>query len=178
MVGEHIAAHVIFNDKSHCDIVYSYFNDLHKKIECPTKNSKGEVIEINYGYDIRDLPDSKWVAVVMRNLPGYATKEIVQNLCESAVNNATNYVASVGVIRDTCCAVVVVNDIEIAEKLCIVLHKKQIEGGYVLKVNVHPQSDKRTRNYEKSHFSKFFKKRKANTNHSQNKSNANSKLIK
>ncbi len=54
---------------------------------------------------------------------------------------------------------VVVNDLDEAEKLCKSLNKKEIGKNRRIKVHLHPRCCKIRKNPEKSHFSQFFKGR-------------------
>lgn len=126
---------VVFGDKAHCEKVFSYFNDPFKLQNCPTKNSNGIDIGISYGYDICDLKDSKWFSVVFRNLPLYWSQDILDNLCRNYIGaDSIYYSLPMTNINDMVCSVVVISDLDSAEKLCIILNKKELENGYRVKV--------------------------------------------
>ena len=76
-------------------------------------------------------------------------------------------------IKNSYCAMVVLNDLDEAEKLCKSLNKKEIGKNRRIKVHLHPRCCKIRKNPEKSHFAQFFKGR-----NSQNPSILGTSLVK
>lgn len=117
---------------SHCDKVHSYFNDPFKKIHKPLRNKMNNIVEFLYAYDTSDLKDSQWYAVVFRNLPHDFTKKQIEQQCRQIIDTI-KYSTTPKKVCDSLCAVVVVKDLDSAEKLCLYYNKKSRDN---LKVEI------------------------------------------
>ena len=131
-------AHVLFTKTIDCEKVFSFFNHPVKLQNYPTLNSLQEVISFSYCYDLTDIRDSKWFAVVLRNLDTDCEVEKIQNFCKGFVGESSVFYAlPPEIIYDSACTLVVLDDLDSAEKLCSAINLQQIRGiftGKILKV--------------------------------------------
>jgi hypothetical protein len=129
---------VFFSKKSDCENVYSFFNHPQKLANCPTKNSNDELITFSYCYDLTDLKDSKWYAVVLRNLDTYCEVEKIITFCQSFIGESSVFYAlEPQSLYDSTCSIVIVDDLDSAEKLCSAINLKEFKGifsGKIIKV--------------------------------------------
>jgi hypothetical protein len=92
--------------------------------------------KVNWAYDKLDLKNSGWYGVILRNVPPKCTSENIQNQC-SARGERVSYAIKPHQIRNQFCSIVVLENLEDAEKLCISLNQKEIAKNKFLKVLVH-----------------------------------------
>jgi hypothetical protein len=118
-------AFISFSKKEDCDKIYNFFNDANKLEKYLTLNSNGCQIGISYCYDLTDLKNSEWYAVVLRNLDPKYTKEQIENFCKN-LNHGVEYALHPCKIFNSYCSIVVMNDLDNAEKLTIILNSKEI----------------------------------------------------
>ncbi|CAI2364130.1 unnamed protein product [Moneuplotes crassus] len=147
----HYKAIVEFKDDKHCSEVYEFLNS--PKYKGKFKNKEKESIQINYALDSSRVENSGWVAVVIRNLPREATKSIIVANCSQngeKVLYATNPIK----VKNMYCCMVRVKTIDDAEKICRRLNEKRKfkEGIFV---DIHPNSNYKRQNPQKSQFSIF-----------------------
>ena len=126
---------VLFNNLSDCEAIFTFFNGNQRKKPNPTKNSRGELIEVNWAYDKLDLKNSGWYGVILRNVPPKCTSENIQNQC-AARGEKVLYAIKPLQIRSQFCSIVVLENLEDAEKLCMSLNQKEIAKNKFLKVNI------------------------------------------
>ena len=112
---------VLFSKLSDAEQVYNFFNFSLKKN--PSKNSNGDLLEVQWGYDLLDLKDSGWFGVVLRNVPPKCTEENVKNQC-SKQGEVVLYALTPTQIKNQFCSIVVMETLEDAEKLCLNLNHK------------------------------------------------------
>ena len=129
---------VFFSKNSDCENVYSFFNHPQKLQNCPTKNSNEELISFSYCYDLTDLKGSKWFAVVLRNLDTLCEAEKITAFCQSLIGSSTVFYAlEPQSLYDSVCSIVILDDLDSAEKLCSAIKLKEIKGifsGKIIKV--------------------------------------------
>ena len=126
----------MFTDKEECNLVMNFFNNPEKLKNTPTLNSQGEIISFSFCYDLTDLKDSKWFAVVLRNLDAVCETEKIEDYC-SSFNEGVLYALAPITIYDSTCSIVVMDSLDNAEKLCVKINQSKIKGiftGKILKV--------------------------------------------
>jgi hypothetical protein len=136
--------------------IYNYFNHPYKKKHSPTKNQHGEEISVYYAYDLLELTNSAWYAVILRNIPATATIDNIKQFC-SAHTTAVQYIINPIQIKNSMCTLAILTDLDEAEKLCKALNKKELGKRKWLKVNLHPKCCRVRKGIEKSHYSQYFK---------------------
>ena len=136
-----------------CESIANFFyNPIKKKY--PSKNSKGEKIEIFLSYNLLEITKSNWYGVIIRNIPQNNTAETIKTYCENFVKDSVKYCIPPSLIKD--CCIVVLNELENAEKLCLKLNNKEITKKRKLKVNFHPSICRIRNNCNNSIFNKMF----------------------
>lgn len=133
-------------------------NYFRKNLNNFNKNSS-HTLDINYIYDITDLKNSEWYAIILRNLEtAFHDINQIKEICEKI--HMSNYIIlPPQKIFSSLCSLIVVEDLDIAENVCINLNKFSICFGFSsrkLKAHIHPKSSKIRLNPEKSHFSVFL----------------------
>lgn len=129
---------IFFNKKEECEKVYNFFNHPVKLREHPTQNANKENVEFSYCYDLSDLKNSGWYAVILRNLDITCSREIIEKFCLS-FNKGVLYALAPVEINLSLCSIVVMQTLDDAEKLCILLNSKdprEISNGRKIKVSI------------------------------------------
>ena len=124
---------VLFLNYDHCKRVYSYFNHPIKKQNNPTKNNKGEKMDVFYAFDILDMENSEWYGVLLRNIPEKSSHESLKNHIMKYTRNV-NYISGVQKVKSSYCSLVVLDTLEDAEKLCKYWNKKDMWKNKYIKV--------------------------------------------
>ena len=88
----------------------------------------GEVITISYCFDLTDMKNSKWYAVVLRNLGSLNFIEFHHDVFANA--RGISYVLPPKLIYDSICSIVVMDDLDNAEKLCALISEKKIVDNF------------------------------------------------
>lgn len=88
-----------------------------------------------YCYDLTDMKNSLWYAIVLRNFPTNLQAMQITQFCKNLYSGVL-YALPTKEIYNQNCAVVVLNDCEEAESLCSQLNNKEYSKGYILKVNL------------------------------------------
>jgi len=93
-----------------------------------------------YWCDYEPLDQSKpWAAVVLRNLPLSATQESLRSLT-AAFQIPIKRIEKPRLLQGaSLCTLLILDDLEAAEALCLKLHRLETEG-HRLKAHVHPDS--------------------------------------
>jgi hypothetical protein len=90
--------------------------------------------KVDWAFDKTDLKDSKWYAVILRNVPPLCNVDVIRNQC-SLRGEKVLYVVSPVLIKSQYCSIVVMDDINDCEKICFALNNKEISRNKILKVN-------------------------------------------
>jgi hypothetical protein len=91
----------------------------------------------------------------VRNIPkGFKSRDVITNLEADKKFGILNC-STVMTINEKQCAVLTVQDIEEAERLCLTWHAKKATENNYLKVNVHPYSYRKRPAHKKSHLPLF-----------------------
>jgi hypothetical protein len=91
----------------------------------------------------------------VRNIPkGFKSRDVITNLEADKKFGILNC-SPVMTINEKQCAVLTVQDIEEAERLCLTWHAKKATENNYLKVNVHPYSYRKRPAHKKSHLPLF-----------------------
>jgi hypothetical protein len=139
-----------------CESIANFFY-YHIKKKYPSKNSKGEKIEVFLSYNLLELTKSNWYGIIIRNIPQSNSADAIKNFCEKYVNkDSVKYCSPPVLIKNIYCCIVVLNELENAEKLCIKLNNFEIPKKRKLKVNFHPLICKIRNNFSGSIFNKMF----------------------
>lgn len=115
--------------------IYSYFNHPQKVLNNPTKNCKGEKIEIKYAFDLLDMENSEWYGVVLRNIPEKCSHENLKNFLGNYSKNI-NYILPSTKIKNSYCSIVALDSLEEAEKICKCVNKKEMGKNRFIKVHI------------------------------------------
>lgn len=126
-------AFILFLNYEHCKKTFSFFNHPLKKLNNPTKNSKGEKMGVYYAFDLLDMYNSDWYGVILRNIPEKSTHEDLKKHLSNYSKNL-NYLSPSIKIKNSCCALVVLNTLEEAEKICKYFNKKELGNNRIIKV--------------------------------------------
>ena len=102
-----------------CETVHNYFQNPIKKIK-PSLNSKKEKINAFLSFDILELTKSFWYGVVIRNLPPCSLQELEKFLIDKKIKGI-KYCVSTKIINNSSHGLIVMNELEDAENLCIKL---------------------------------------------------------
>ena len=139
-----------------CESIANFFY-YHIKKKYPSKNSKGEKIEVFLSYNLLELTKSNWYGIIIRNIPQSNSADAIKNFCEKYVNkDSVKYCSPPVLIKNIYCCIVVLNELENAEKLCINLNNFEISKKRKLKVNFHPLICKIRNNFSGSFFNSMF----------------------
>ncbi len=122
-----------FYSKLICELVFNFLNNKTKQKFYPLRNSEQEPIKVMYAYDLTDLKNSLWYAIVLRNFPTNLQAMQITQFCKNLYPGVL-YALPTKEIYNQNCAVVVLNDCEEAESLCSKLNNKEYCAGYTLKV--------------------------------------------
>ena len=150
-------AWVKMNNYSDCESIATFFYHPIKQT-VPTKNSQGEKLDIYLAFDLLEITMSNWYGVILRNLPQNCSDESIKQFCDSYVRDGVKYCIYPILIKEIYCSIIVMNDLEDAENLCIALNGVEVSKGRKIKVNLHPQICKIRNNIEGSVFSSMFNK--------------------
>jgi len=80
--------------------------------------------DVFYCYDLTDCKKSYWYAVVLRNLDGNCNTEKVKEFC-GMITKGVLYCTKPEKVLDSYCTIVVLEDLDDAEKLCIYVNNKE-----------------------------------------------------
>ena len=138
-----------------CQTIANFFYHPIKKAH-PTKNSKGENLDIFMCFDLLEITKSKWYGVVIRNLPPNSNDESIRQYCESFVRNGVKYCINPVVLRSVYCCIIVMNSLEDAENLCMKLNGYEPSKGRRIKVHFHPKICRIRKYYDISQFGMMF----------------------
>ena len=138
-----------------CQTIANFFYHPIKKAY-PTKNSKGENLDIFMCFDLLEITKSKWYGVVIRNLPPNSNDESIRQYCESFVRNGVKYCINPVVLRSVYCCIIVMNSLEDAENLCMKLNGYEPSKGRRIKVHFHPKICRIRKYYDISQFGMMF----------------------
>ena len=119
------------NDSYLCEEIYNYYNE------------SGNSSNVSYCYDVTDKKESQWYAIVIRNIPrAISDCELEQILNEKCINGKILYTIPSENIGLSRCSIAVVDNLELAERLCVELNKKQVNkmNLKVLIYNIGPSS--------------------------------------
>ena len=135
-----------------CETVHNFFQNPIKKFK-PSLNSKNEKINAFLSFDILELTKSYWYGVIIRNLPPCSLQELEKFLSDKKIKGI-KYCVSTKIINNSSHGLIVMNELEDAENLCMKLNGEKIQGAHCrkLKVNFHSQICKIRRNVKKSYF--------------------------
>ncbi len=136
-VDNHKFAFIQFGKKEECQMLYNYFNHPEKILKYPSLNSKREVMKFSYFYNLTDLKDSKWYGVILRDLDKLCDRDKIATFCESMGEGVVDVLDPV-YIKDCLATIVIMNDLDFAERLCTSINQSEIKGlfsGRLLKVN-------------------------------------------
>ena len=151
-------AWVKMNNFSDCESIATFFYHPIKQ-NIPTKNSKGEKLDIFLAFDLLEITKSNWYGVILRNLPQNCSDESIRQFCDSYVRDGVKYCIYPIMIKEVYCSIIVMNDLEDAENLCMALNGMEVSTkGRKIKVNYHPKICKIRNNVEASAFSSMFNK--------------------
>lgn len=142
---------------SQCEAIGNFFDHPIKKI-FPSKNSLGQTIEVYLAFDLLEVTMSNWYGVILRNLPSKCDTSSISDFCDSYAKGGIKYCLEPAIIKDCNCCILVMNDIENAEKLCIDLNKNKVGINKTMQVNFHPQMCKIRKNHEDDYFRGMFNK--------------------
>lgn len=109
-------------------------------------------LNIKYAYDITDIKESMWFAVIIRNLP-FKDVDQIGKLCNQFLKKnkqMVKYIVSPKEIKGVICCIAIMNDLESAENLCRDFKFKTV------KVNLHPKCCQIREDIQHSHFFNFF----------------------
>lgn len=135
--------YVEFEDVSHARDVFSFLNSGSRV----SVNKSGKVMRILWCYN--RLHSETWVAVVLRNIPPCdANLKAIRRNCTKR-GEKVKLVTPPASVKGQWCCLVVVQDVEDAEKICMRVNNYAFDKGRI-KAHVHPSSNMR-RSGEKSH---------------------------
>jgi hypothetical protein len=107
--------------------MYSFFTDYIKSADdILLSSSNGEPAEIMYCYFISDLKNSEWYAVALRNLDFNCSKEKIKDFC-SIITPGVLYVLQPKIIFESLCTIVVTQELDDAEKICVYINTREIK---------------------------------------------------
>ena len=150
-------AWIKFNDFYICKKIINFFYNPIKKL-FPSKNSKGEKLDIFLSYNLLEITKSNYYGIVIRNLPQNSTSETLKNFCENYIKenkDSVKYCLKPYLIKDNYCSIVVLKELEYAENLCYRLNNQEVSNKK-LKVNLHPKICKIRNNFNSSFFHYMF----------------------
>jgi hypothetical protein len=111
---------IFFFDKSQnhvCDFFYNYYSE------------SSSSANVKYCYDLTDKKDSKWYAIVIRNIPRtISDDQLLQVLRDNCTNGKVSYLLQSKNIGLSRCSVAVLDNLESAERLCVDYNKKDINN--------------------------------------------------
>ncbi len=96
------------------------------------RNSDQEKINVFYCYDITDLKNSLWSAIILRNLPSNLQALQITQFCQN-INKNVLYSLPTKEILNQNCTIVILDDCDEAERLCYNLNNKEYAVGFNLK---------------------------------------------
>ena len=106
-------------DEHICKFIFRYYNDNAKLSNCSVKLC----------YDLTDLRNSKWYSIVIRNIPTLMNDEHLLEFLNSNVDSGKiSYLLPSKNIGTSKCSIAVLDNIEIAERLCVKLNKTVIDS--------------------------------------------------
>lgn len=88
------------------------------------KGSQGHSQDVFYCYDLTDCKKSYWYAVVLRNLDQNCNIEKVKEFC-GMITKGVLYCTKPEKVLDSICAIVVMEDLDDAEKICIYVNNQE-----------------------------------------------------
>lgn len=141
-------------------MIHDYFNHPYKLKKEPTKNFKGDPIEVHYAYDIIDSEKSAWYGVILRNFSDDFTNDDIKKSC-SNITNGVNYALGPVRIKKSNCAIVVLSSLDEAESLCHDITQREAakpEGSKQKKIksHLHPKTCRLRKTLDKSHYSNLL----------------------
>jgi hypothetical protein len=89
--------------------------------------SQGHSQNVFYCYDLTDCKKSYWYAVVLRNLDVNCNTEKIKEFC-GMITKGVLYCTKPEKVLDSICAIVVIEDLDDAEKLCIYINNQDRLG--------------------------------------------------
>eukprot|EP00826_Nyctotherus_ovalis_P058833 TRINITY_DN8127_c0_g1_i2.p2 TRINITY_DN8127_c0_g1~~TRINITY_DN8127_c0_g1_i2.p2 ORF type:complete len:225 (-),score=50.99 TRINITY_DN8127_c0_g1_i2:125-799(-) len=135
--------YVEFEDVRHARDVFNFFNSGSRI----SVNKDGKAMKILWCYN--RLHSESWVAVVLRNIPpSDANLEAIRKNCTKH-SEKVKLITPPTSVKGRWCCLVVVEDIEDAEKICLRINNYAFDKGKI-RAHVHPSSDTR-RSGERSH---------------------------
>ena len=119
-------AFVVFSNESDCLRIHEFYNqpDRYEKEIC--FNSFGDLMEFNYCYDAKEIKNSKWFGVVVRNLVTFNDLESVFQTNLPDLRDKLYYYLEPKYVLGSLCTIVVFEDLDNAEKFCCFIN----ESGY------------------------------------------------
>lgn len=140
--------YVEFENIENARDIFSFFNSGSR---IPV-NENNAPIEVTWGYN--RLYSEKWVTIVLRNLPS-PNKDSVHTNCTKR-GEKVKYITPPTLIKGRWCCLVVVEDIETAEKICLRVNNNVVDkGGRKIRAHIHPSSNM-NRDYEKKSHNSLF----------------------
>jgi hypothetical protein len=141
-------AYIEFESVQMARSIRSYF------VTRTAKNSHGKPIVVTWGFDRSLCPTSHWVCVILRNIPPDCQVETLYRNCTKN-GEKVKHITKPQLIRSQFCCLVIMQNIEDAEKLCKRLNNFQLTQIKKLRAHIHPMSNLRREEMGMSHHKIF-----------------------
>ncbi len=100
-----------------CDFFYNYYNEGHS------------ICNVRYCYDLTDMKNSEWFAIVMRNIPRSISDENLLEMLRNKCNSGkVTYLLQSKIIGLSRCSIAIIDNLESAERLCADFNKQDINN--------------------------------------------------
>jgi hypothetical protein len=139
--------YVEFEDVRNARDVYDFFNSGSR---IPI-NEHNQTITVSWCYN--RLYTEPWITIVLRNIPTNDTKAIHKTCTRKG--ERVRYITQPILIKEQWCCMVIVEDIEDAERICLRVNNTTVDKKGKVRAHIHPSSTMNRKNKEKSHNTLF-----------------------
>jgi hypothetical protein len=113
-------------------LIFYFLNNPYKLNNFPLLNSEGELMKISYCWDLTDLNNNLWYGIVLRNIPFETINDVESYFIRAERCKGILYCISVKNINEEFCAILVMEDINEADRMCYkynnsIIHEKKIK---------------------------------------------------
>ena len=122
-------------DSAYCEFTDFTFTDRIIKMHNNSKSIRYNSMTMSYAIDIARTKQYQWAAIVIRNLPMCIKQSNILLRCGDD-GERVKYVLPPMQVKRQNCTIVVMEDLEDAEKVCYRLNKNVVKKTFVLKVNL------------------------------------------
>ena len=115
-------------------MIYYFLNNSYKQNNFPLLNSEEKIIKISYCWDLTDLSNNLWYGIVLRNIPFETISDVESYFIRAERCKGILYCISVKNINDEYCAVLIMEDMNEADRMCFKYNNAIIHGK---KININ-----------------------------------------